>query len=417
MVRRAGITGATAILAGTLLVAGCAGTPALLTPSRHRPALATAPGCATGELAVAFDFEGAAAARCVIAGPRSVSLLIGPEHAPPINPSPWYAFRYRAAAGAPVTLTLRYLHSTHRYSPKLTIGEAVVELPAATSDGGRTARVELPSGEGVVSAQPIVAGEHYAAFARRLERDFAARRVTLGRSLDGRPIEALRLGASEAPRLIVLLGRQHPPEVTGHYAMEPFVEELAARLKADPALARSYQVLAVPLINPDGVALGHWRANRGGVDLNRDWGPFTQPETRAIRDHLAALPTRVRIVAMIDFHSTSRNLFYVQGEEASAAQVRFVADWLAGDENAYPGYPFSIVPSNANPGSGTSKTWFHATYGVPAITYEVGDNTKRPHAAAAAIGLAGRLLPALGRLGAAHPRGLATQVVLDVETR
>jgi hypothetical protein len=31
--------------------------------------------------------------------------------------------------------------------------------------------------------------------------------------------------------------------------------------------------------NPDGVDKGHWRLNDGGVDLNRDWGPFTQPET------------------------------------------------------------------------------------------------------------------------------------------
>lgn len=392
---RAGAKGVFACVVATLAMGGCVGKSAAISPASLSPPLAAAPGCATAELAIAFDFEGATPARCVIEGPRSIALLIGPEHAPPINPSPWYAFRYRADPGPPVMLTLRYLHSKHRYAPKLTIGEAVFNLATVSADEGRTARLGLPPGEGTVSAQPIVSGDRYAAFAARLERDFSARRIALGRSLDGRPIEGLRFGAADAPRLIVLLGRQHPPEVTGHYAMEPFVEELAARLKADPALARRYQVLAVPLLNPDGVALGHWRANRGGVDLNRDWGTFTQPETRAIRDYLAALPPAVRPVAMIDFHSTDRNLFYVQGQEATTEQNRFVADWLVGKENAYTAYPFTVIRSNANPTSGTSKNWFHATYGIPAITYEVGDNAEKSGAVAAATNLAEGMLSAL----------------------
>jgi hypothetical protein len=391
--RRGTAKGAIALLAATPILGGCVGSLAALSP--QDPYRAAAPGCATEEVAIAFDFEGAAPARCVIEGPRSIGLLIVPEHAPPINPSPWYAFRYRADHGAPVTVTLRYLEAKHRYAPKLTIGETTVELAAVAAEDGRSARLGLPGGQGIVSAQPIVSGERHAAFALRLERDFAARRITLGRSLDGRLIEGLQFGNRDAPRLIVLLGRQHPPEVTGHYAMEPFVEELAARLKADPALARRYQVLAVPLLNPDGIALGHWRANRGGVDLNRDWGLFTQPETRAVRDHLTALPETVHPVAMIDFHSTWRNLFYVQGEEATAAQNQFVTDWLGGKEKAYSGYPFAIVRSNANPTSGTAKNWFHATFGIPAITYEVDDNAARLGAEEAASNLARDLLPAL----------------------
>lgn len=405
---RAGAKGAFACVVATLAMGGCVGKSAALSPASLLPPLAVAPGCATAELAIAFDFEGAAPARCVIEGPRSIALLVGPEHAPPINPSPWYAFRYRADPGAPVTLTLRYLEGKHRYAPKLTVGEAIVELAAVGADEGRSARVDLPPGEGIVSAQPIVSGDRYAALAARLERDFSARRIALGRSLDGRPIEGLRFGAADAPRLIVLLGRQHPPEVTGHYAMEPFVEALAARLKADPTLAQRYQVLAVPLLNPDGVALGHWRANRGGVDLNRDWGPFTQPETRAIGDYLAALPAAVRPVAMVDFHSTNRNLFYVQGQEATVEQNRFVAAWLVGKESAYTAYPFTIVRSNANPGSGTSKNWFHASYGIPAITYEVGDNAEKQGAAQAATELAEAFISALDGLGASssHPSAL-----------
>lgn len=393
--RGAGAKGGIALLAAALALGGCSGKPDALSQSPPPAARAAADPCASADVTIAFDFEGASPAHCVIEGPRAFTLLIGPEHTPPINPSPWYAFRYRAAAGDPVRITLDYLGARHRYAPKLTADGTTIELTATAEGEGRSARFELPPGSGIVSAQPLVGGASYAEFAARLERDFAARRKVIGQSLDGRPIEAIGFGAPDAPRLILLLGRQHPPEVTGAYAMEPFVLALAAMLKADPDLARRYQVLAVPLVNPDGVALGHWRANRGGIDLNRDWGRFTQPETRAVRDFLGALPAAVRPAIMIDFHSTGRNLFYVQGEEATAAQARFVTDWLGGKEAAFAGYPFTIERTNANPGSGTSKNWFHATYAIPALTYEVGDGTPQAEAAAAAAELARALLPAL----------------------
>jgi hypothetical protein len=136
------------------------------------------------------------------------------------------------------------------------------------------------------------------------------------------------------------------------------------------------------------VARGHWRANLGGVDLNRDWGKFKQPETRAVGDWLARLPATVRPVLMLDFHSTDRNLFYVQGEEASAQGQRFLGTWLGGRETAFAGFPFSIERRDANPGSATAKNWFSATY-------EIGDETDPAAVRSAAEALAQTLIPAL----------------------
>jgi predicted deacylase len=217
---------------------------------------------------------------------------------------------------------------------------------------------------------------------------------TLGASHDGRPIRAIRLGRTDAPRLVILLGRQHPPEVTGAIAMTAFVNTLAQRA----GTLGDVQVLVVPMLNPDGVVRGHWRANRGAIDMNRDWGDFTQPETRAVKAWLDALPPTVRPVLMVDFHSTARNLFYVQGDEASPAQQRFLAAWLQGRENAVPGYPFTIEPRNANPGSGTAKNWFHARYAIPSYTYEVDDSADRTATRSMAEVLAETLPPALDRL-------------------
>ena len=376
-----------------LLAAACAGAPP---PQTAAVPGAAGVGCRTASASLHFDFDGASPAACAVTGERDFALLITPEHAPPINPSPWYAFRYQSQGDAPVSVTLRYLGGQHRYAPKWSDGGGNWrELPVEPAADGKGTVIRLPAGSGMVAAQEILSPADARADLARWSAASGAPVITLGHSHDGRPIEAVRLGRADAPRLVILLGRQHPPEVSGAVAMEAFVDALAER----GALPGDVQVIVVPLLNPDGTARGHWRANRGGIDLNRDWGTFTQPETRAVKSWLDALPAGVRPVLMLDFHSTRTNLFYVQGEaEATPDQLRFRKAWLDGREGALAGYPFLIEPRDANPGSGTAKNWFHATYAIPAYTYEVADEADRAATRAAAKVLANNVIPALDAL-------------------
>ena len=373
-----------------LLAGGCAATPPPTPPSAS-----VIPGaaCQTAAARLHFDFDGASASACAVTGERAFTLLVTPEHAPPINPSPWFAFGYTATGDAPVMVTLRYLGAQHRYAPKWRApGGEWRDLPAERATDGSSAAIRLPAGEGVIAAQEIMTPADASADLARWSAAMGAQPFVLGHSHDGRPVEAIRIGRADAPRLVILLGRQHPPEVTGAIAMRAFVDALVERAGS----FGDVQFLVVPMLNPDGTARGHWRANRGAQDLNRDWGAFTQPETRSVKAWLDALPAAVRPVLMLDFHSTRSNLFYVQGpDETDAAQRRFLAAWLEGRENALAGYPFTIEPRNANPGSGTAKNWFHATYAIPAYTYEVADDADRAATRAAAKVLAESLVPAL----------------------
>lgn len=381
-----------ALLALTLATGGVAHAPP---PEPSVPPVPAASSCRTDTAQLAFDFPGAAAAACAITGARDFTLLITPEHAPPINPSPWYAFRYEADGSEPVSVTLRYLAGQHRYAPKWSAGDGNWSpLAAEPTADGKGAVLRLPPGRGIIAAQEILTPEHARADLLRWSAMAGSQPFVLGHSHDGRPVEAIRLGRADAPRLVMLLGRQHPPEVSGAIAMRAFIDLLVG----EAAQLDDVQFLIVPLLNPDGAVRGHWRANRGAVDLNRDWGRFTQPETSAVKAWLDALPPDVRPVVMVDFHSTRSNLFYVQGEEASPRERRFLAAWLEGCENAFAGYPFTLEPRNANPGSGTAKNWFHATYAIPAYTYEVADEADRDAARAAARALAAGLIPALDAL-------------------
>lgn len=355
----------------------------------------TLSGCQTAQGSVHFDFEGASRSTCYVEDERTLSILVTPEHLPPINPSPWYAFRYSAVDGGHLTVHVRYLGVRHRYAPKWQGQGDPAGLSVAVAKDDSAVSITLPPGEGFVSGQPLLMASFYEKQLGRLVDDDGGSRIILGQSHDGRPIEAVRLGDADAPRLVILLGRQHPPEVTGAVAMDAFTLTIARLVRSGAIDRKALQFLIVPLLNPDGVARGHWRANLGGADLNRDWGTFKQPETRAVREWLTRLPTGVKPVLMLDFHSTNRNVFYVQGDEATAHGKRFLAAWLGDKEMAFAGYPFSIEPRETDPGTGTTKNWFHATYGIPAYTYEVGDDADPAAVRTAAETLARNMIPAL----------------------
>jgi Zinc carboxypeptidase len=382
-------------LAAWLTVGVGAGKAAAAQPSPTTPAKPAFSGCQTKQGSVYFDFEGASRSSCYVEDEQTLSILVTPEHLPPINPSPWYAFRYSSAKGGKLTVNVRYVGARHRYAPKWSGRGEPVALSVAVADDGSAVSITIPPSEGIVSGQPLIISAHYDRLLRQLAQSGKGSTIILGHSHDGRAIKAVRLGNPDAPRLVVLLGRQHPPEVTGAMAMDAFSLKITKLMRSGAIDRKEFQFLIVPLLNPDGVARGHWRANLGGTDLNRDWGSFKQPETRAVSDWLARLPAIVRPVLMLDFHSTNRNLFYVQGEEADAQNKAFLAAWLDGKENTYEGYPFKIEPRDANPGSGTTKNWFNTKYGIPAYTYEVGDDSDPAAVRMAAEALAQTLIPSL----------------------
>ena len=106
---------------------------------------------------------------------------------------------------------------------------------------------------------------------------------------------------------------------------------------------------------------------------------------------------------MLDFHSTDRNLFYVQGEaETDEREEMFLAGWLQGKTTRMPGYPFTIERRNAR-ANGSAKNWFHQAYDVPAYTYEVGDQTDREAIRRSAIALARSYLAQLHLLARDGP--------------
>ena len=112
-----------------------------------------------------------------------------------------------------------------------------------------------------------------------------------------------------------------------------------------------------------------------GVDLNRDWLHFNQPEGRLVSDAFLDLKEKAPVLFGIDFHSTQEDVFYTLSRDLETDPPGFTDAWLDAIRTAFPDYHVNDEPFGL--GSPVSKNWFYETFNAPAVTYEVGDESDR----------------------------------------
>lgn len=362
--------------------------------------------CSNDDVTLDTDFPSGNAAKCDIVDGRFV-LMIEPEDAPPINCSPWYGFRLtpknKKVKNAEVELN--YSACGHRYWPKISphgiiwnnidkkyvrvTGKGDAKKAYLTVDFGKVGKTYKKGTPLFVSAQEILVPSIMDFWVKDFEGRDDVRFWTLGKSKEGRDIRAMAISAAkdsatiEKPReQIVLIGRQHPPEITGSLAQIYFVNALMEDTEIANQFRERFETSVVWMMNPDGVERGHWRHNIGGTDLNRDWGPFVQPETALMRDFLLNMQkdTTKRLKLFLDFHSTQKDVFYTLPHDLDMTPQNFIPDWLGlYQQKIAKVKPDYVVNEQArhDPDSTVSKAWVYEQFHVPAITFELGDETDR----------------------------------------
>jgi predicted deacylase len=334
------------------------------------------------EAGVTFDarFPGARMNGVESRGKDEYTVLIRPENRP-INDSAWFAFKVSALTSRQITVHLKVEGGVLRYRPKIsTDGVNWILLPAeaferkAESEG--TLKLEVSPAPLWVAAQELVSTERMTAWMATLERLPYVTRGEFGQSVRGQRLQKLEIGTG-AKNYVVVFGRQHPPETTGSLALMRFIDTVAGDSELARTFRKEFSVLVVPLINPDGVDRGHWRHNVNGVDTNRDWGNFAQPETKSAGDEVIALSKTARLWLHLDFHSTNHDVFYTQPDTEPASPAGFTKGWIEAIQARFPDYKVNRS-STKTPTPTTSHNWAHKAFGIPAITYEIGDETDRP---------------------------------------
>jgi len=194
------------------------------------------------------------------------------------------------------------------------------------------------------------------------EQPFFEGPFTYGRSFNGFPLLAYRLGTG--PSAHVIIGGIH-----GGYEWNTveLVSETLKYLQENHALVPDDVTLyIIPCANPDGYAAGtdreHGRMNGNNVDLNRNWDyqhqmtathgtrpvdagefPFSEPETAA----LSGFILEQKVEAAIFYHSAMAKIFY--GAERDKSATYELAE-VVSEATGYPiadGVPGQITTGDA----------------------------------------------------------------------
>ena len=255
--------------------------------------------------------------------------------------------------------------------------------------------------------------------------------LSAGNSIQGRPLSGVRIRTADQPGnpalarpMVLFAGGQHAREwvnpATVMYIADRLLREYGTNERSTRIL-NTTEILIVPVQNPDGYAWTWasasnrlWRKNRRenaggtiGVDLNRNWGyewgglgasatpgndtyrgtsGFSEPETAAMRDFMAANP---RLRAHIDFHSYSQLILspwaYTGALPPDATLFdRINASMAEGIFSVYgKTYVAGPIFSTIYPASGGAVDWAFGNSGILSFTIELRD-----------LGQFGFLLPA-----------------------
>lgn len=188
--------------------------------------------------------------------------------------------------------------------------------------------------------------------------------TTVGQSVQGRPIEAARLG--EGPNRTLVFGVFHGDEPAGETACRRLIQYLSKT----PDELRGRSVLICPVLSPDALVAGT-RFNANKVDVNRNfpaanwssegkgtryWGgpsAASEPETRAVIKLIDEFqPTKI-----VTIHAPLHNVNY-DGPAAELAK-------RMSDLNGYP-----VEPDIGYPTPGSFGTYVGRERKIPTITLE-----------------------------------------------
>lgn len=255
----------------------------------------------------------------------------------------------------------------------------------------------------------------------------------IGRSVENRPILALRLGERRGNTAkLAFLGCHHAREWLAVEVPYRLAEFLLTESSTEPVPTwlSTTEIWVAPMVNPDGHEYTRtvnrlWRKNRRpnrdgsvGVDPNRNYGymwgtldvntsshtpsddtyvgprAFSEPETRAVRDLIG----RELFAGIITYHSYSQLILYPWGytndpiaDTGDHTRIKALADRMHSQIAGVHGADYVAEQSaQLYPTAGDTTDWTYGVYGIPSYTIELRPDS---HAAGGFVVPASQIQP------------------------
>ena len=327
--------------------------------------------------------------------------VISPENIP-VNNSPWFAFRLWSKKTTDINLELKYTEHRHRYIPKMS-RDGMTWKPMSENDFQIDStnqmailRLQLTPDTLWLAAQEVISSNYTNRWIDSLSKLPFAEKNEIGKTVMGQPIFSLEFNDGQGKNIVILIGRQHPPEVPGGtFSFEAFLETLLSDKVIAQKFRQHFDIIAIPMLNPDGADMGHWRHNANGIDLNRDWQLFSQPETQVAKNYLQKInESKNNYCFGIDFHTSYSGPYLLTLDSLNEINSPgIIPTWIQKIEQAIPDYKLDKrLRSQELP---YCYNWLINEFGMEAVTFEEGDEVDREEIKERAIVYAEKLMETL----------------------
>ncbi len=263
------------------------------------------------------------------AGVIHVNLVYDQERASPNRANGHWFFQLQAQPGAQLTVVLHNLENI--YNGRKSSGPGKNGCLSFVSDEGkiwRPIQMETTPDRGLKFTVATRTGSLYVArlepyrlsdlqnLLKRIRKSRLVEITRIGRTVEGRDLEMIRVGDADAPHRVLLRGRAHPWEAGGSWAIQGLINRL---LKDDADAERClkrYCVYIMAMANKDGVVRGRTRFNQLGADLNRKWDKPADaaiaPENAALEAWLTSMVGQRKVPHLvIDLHNDNSGQLHV----------------------------------------------------------------------------------------------------------
>ena len=235
-----------------------------------------------------YFFENASPINWEIQGDTAVKIFLQYDYerdSPNRQSGHWY-FKVVAEQGTELKLIFTNMYDIYNGTKSTQIGNIKQDISCYISYdrknwiNAKTKRlphnelfVEIPMKEGAVyiARVPPYTITDLENFKKKIEKSPFIKIFDIGKSVEERALEIIRVGNPDAPNSIIIRVRAHPWESASNWVTEGLINKLIGSGEDAKKWREKYCIYVMPMANKDGVARGMTRFNVSGKDMNRNW--------------------------------------------------------------------------------------------------------------------------------------------------